>query len=330
MEKLTKILILISLMSFQNFIVKAQVNLVPNPSFEEYTNCPEINPSISITFVQDWYTPTNGSPDYFNACSSNTSGVGVPQAGFGYQNARTGVAYAGFGSGTDFLREYIQCQLANPLKSGTKYKVLFNVSRADTIPYGCDNIGAYLSPTAVSSSDDLRLPYTPQVVSDPNRPIMNDTDWVQISDIVTATGGEQFLTIGVFASDADIYGTGGVGQIHYYYVDDVSVIQIIDTSSTVIVYFEMPTAFSPNGDNVNDTYYPVYFDSSLKVKEFRIYNMWGEIVHNDPLIPWDGTYKGQPQPSNVYSYYVYIDLPVPDNISQIKSYHKAGSFTLLR
>ncbi len=309
-------------MSFQNFIVKAQINLVPNPSFEEYTNCPDINPPISITFLQDWYSPTLGSPDYLNSCAG-----WVPQSGFGYQNARTGLAYIGFGKGTNFLREYIQCKLTSPLQAGKKYRVSFHISRADSIPYACDNIGAYLSLIPVSSSDNSRLPYAPQVTSELNTPITNDTNWIQISDIFVADGGESYLTIGIFAFDSDINVTGGGIQTCYYFVDDVSVEIEADSFSLI---FEIPSAFTPNNDGFNDTYYPVYFDSSLKVKEFRIYNMWGEIVHNDPLVPWDGTYKGQPQPSNVYSYYVYIDLPVHDNISQIKSYHKAGSFTLLR
>lgn len=118
--------------------------------------------------------------------------------------------------------------------------------------------------------------------------------------------------------------SGGWSDEPYYYIDDVSVIENENTP------FVMPSAFSPNGDKVNDTYYPTYFDSLIKIKEFRIYNQWGEIVHNNPAIPWDGTYKNEPQPQSVYTYYLYIDLPDPDNSNEIITYQKVGSFSLTR
>lgn len=326
MERLTKIVILISLMSFQNFIVKAQVNLVPNPSFEEYDSCPRFLDDFS---AKDWFNPTIASPDYYNGC--NTFNSGVPMNELGNQYARTGIAYTGiiqsYNESPTSYREYIQCKLKNELKPNKEYQVAFYVSLADSSIRACDNIGAYFSETSVFSLDNTNLIFSPQVISEESKPIRDKIDWVKIDGVFVAIGGEQYLTIGIFSDNANtnfLDVPNGWCNEPYYYIDDVSVIEIER------IVFEMPSAFSPNGDNINDTYNPVYFDSSLKVNEFRIYNMWGEIVHNDPLVPWDGTYKGQPQPSSVYSYYVYIDFPVPDNISQIKSYHKAGSFTLLR
>lgn len=67
---------------------------------------------------------------------------------------------------------------------------------------------------------------------------------------------------------------------------------------------EIPTAFSPNGDNVNDIYYVIGY--GLRTFEFRIYNRWGQVVFesNDMTQGWDGTWDGEPQPLGVYAYYV--------------------------
>ena len=69
-------------------------NLVPNPSFEIYDTCPNNYGGNNLS--NGWY-PFSSSPDYFNACSINSS-VGVPVNGFGNQNASTGNAYCGFAS----------------------------------------------------------------------------------------------------------------------------------------------------------------------------------------------------------------------------------------
>ena len=63
----------------------------------------------------------------------------------------------------------------------------------------------------------------------------------------------------------------------------------------------IPTAFSPNGDGVNDILF-VY--GEIKDMSFVIYNQWGLKVFssNNPLSGWDGKYKGQDQPEGNYTY----------------------------
>ena len=52
-----------------------QVNLVPNPSFEEYSLCPDKESQIER--VDGWFSPSNGTPDYYNYCSTSTT-VSLP------------------------------------------------------------------------------------------------------------------------------------------------------------------------------------------------------------------------------------------------------------
>lgn len=109
----------------------------------------------------------------------------------------------------------------------------------------------------------------------------------------------------------------------------------MDSTTIYLVVIEpgevaMPSAFTPNGDGVNDIYFPVYFSKQAVLYDFRIYNRWGEIVHKDPNSGWDGKYKGEEQPTEVYTYYIYIEVPDKDRPGQQKTIKKEGSFTLLR
>ncbi len=52
----------------------------------------------------------------------------------------------------------------------------------------------------------------------------------------------------------------------------------------------IPNAFSPNSDDLNDTFKPSVFGSGLSLYQFRIFNRWGDVVFesNDPEIGWIG------------------------------------------
>lgn len=58
----------------------------------------------------------------------------------------------------------------------------------------------------------------------------------------------------------------------------------------------MPTAFSPNGDGLNDRLRPIW-RGITQVRYFRVYNRYGQVIFQttDPQIGWDGTFKGQEQ-----------------------------------
>lgn len=66
-------------------------------------------------------------------------------------------------------------------------------------------------------------------------------------------------------------------------------------------YLAVPTAFTPNNDGLNDFLAPL---SAVKTTnlEFRIYNRWGQLLYTTSNWKrgWDGTFKGQPQPTATY------------------------------
>lgn len=86
-----------------------------------------------------------------------------------------------------------------------------------------------------------------------------------------------------------------------------------------------PDAFSPTGDGVNETFRPL--GSNIEEYKISIYNRWGEKIYtsNDYATGWDGTYKNQKAPVDVYSYSVQYKFV---NIDEIKYY--SSNLTLIR
>lgn len=62
----------------------------------------------------------------------------------------------------------------------------------------------------------------------------------------------------------------------------------------------MPTAFSPNGDGLNDVLEPSVM--GMQVVEFNIFNRWGERLFSSKGEGWDGTFQGQAVQVGVYTY----------------------------
>ncbi|MBS1639210.1 MAG: PKD domain-containing protein [Bacteroidetes bacterium] len=88
--------------------------------------------------------------------------------------------------------------------------------------------------------------------------------------------------------------------------------------------FDVPNAFTPNGDGINDKIFVNGY--GILTMNWKIYNRWGELlfVSNTKAGGWDGTYKGVIQPQDVYSYILEIEL------SNGTKYTKKGNITLLR
>jgi len=95
-------------------------------------------------------------------------------------------------------------------------------------------------------------------------------------------------------------------------------------SAEVNPLFDVPNAFTPNGDGVNDKIYVRGF--GIIKMTWRIYNRWGTVVYvgTSPLEGWDGKYNGKLQPQDVYHYTVEVEFS-----DKVKS-SKKGDITLLR
>lgn len=88
--------------------------------------------------------------------------------------------------------------------------------------------------------------------------------------------------------------------------------------------FDVPKAFSPNGDGINDIIYVQGY--GITKMKWNIYNRWGKLVYQgfSKSSGWDGTYNGVVQPQDVYHYVLLIET------SDGKKYTKTGDITLLK
>ena len=199
-------------------------NLVPNPDFETFTTCPLTFQGICQMYAPPWSCPTTGSSDYYNACGGPSSPMGVPDNNSGYQDAHSGFAYSAVITRTSGggYREYLKAPLTQPLTGGLWYHVSFYVVKSEN---GCptQHMGAFLTSEDIMIPNSGPLMFEPQVENDGN--YMNDEDnWLLIQGCFEAAGGEQFIIIGNFESDADTPLEPGCTS-SYYFIDDVSVIE---------------------------------------------------------------------------------------------------------
>ena len=88
--------------------------------------------------------------------------------------------------------------------------------------------------------------------------------------------------------------------------------------------FPVPSAFTPNSDGKNDCFGVNYWGD---VKDFsmNLYNRWGELLFkaDHPSQCWNGFYKGQLQPGDVYVYWIKAKTHCGDVL-------RKGSFILIR
>ena len=68
----------------------------------------------------------------------------------------------------------------------------------------------------------------------------------------------------------------------------------------------VPSAFSPNGDSINDYFQVVNF--GIQSLEINIYNRWGEKVFHatDPHFVWSGRHQGKKVPAGSYVYQLLV------------------------
>jgi len=205
-------------------------NLVPNPSFETFIECPDTSFLQFYTMLDSTWI-NFASPDYFNICdTSNYSSV--PTNRFGYQYAHSGSAHAGLIAyySSNFSREYIEIELISKLVFEETYYVQFYVNLADTREYAIENIGALFTDTLFNPYPFVGIWQTgvPQV-ENPSGNMLNDKiNWVAINGSFVAQGGEQYMTIGNFKNDAQTvtqyFGGTAINTLGaYYYIDDVYV-----------------------------------------------------------------------------------------------------------
>jgi hypothetical protein len=211
-------------------------NLVPNHSFEEFVDgCPS---TFNGTVALGWERWAN-SPDLFSTCvdpQNFSDSLGwVPWNGLGYQWPADGESYAGlFACGSpgfsQNFREYLGCELLEPLEIGETYYISFKTSMGFTghyynVTYASNRMGAYFTMQGYHLFDNpLEIPNFAHVYEESI--IVDTVNWVTISGSFVADQPYTHMGIGVFY-DFDslevLQLVPGSSLGSYYFIDDVCV-----------------------------------------------------------------------------------------------------------
>ena len=70
----------------------------------------------------------------------------------------------------------------------------------------------------------------------------------------------------------------------------------------------LPTAFSPNGDQVNDYFGVIKYLNVKKLNSFKVFDRWGGVLFSAKSIDdkWDGTASGKPVPAGTYTWEIEV------------------------
>lgn len=243
--------------------LSAQINLVPNPSFEEADTCYDsyrypILDTIDIGRQTKYRNPyfwfsLSYTPDHVRLCTSK-----LPfKTGF-YQRPRTGESMIGLASSipdsifpnqtTYGRKENIGVRLKFPMLKNSYYKITFYANLANMVSqnynfnlYASTSLGVHLSKTKLNFNpfpQKSLAPIVPQIINPINRYLMDTFGWDKIEGFYKAEGGEEWLTLGDFSNrnnDTLVFVNNTVPVFLdniYYFIDDVSV-TYFDTTNHV-------------------------------------------------------------------------------------------------
>lgn len=266
-------------------------NLVPNHSFEEFVDgCPEtFNGTVALGW-ENW----SYSPDLFSTCvdpqNFNDSLGWVPSNGWGYQWPADGETYAGLYAhgqvGSDWsqdYREYIGCELLEPLEVGQTYYVSFKTSMAFGNYYypiwACNRLGAYFTTQGYHWEDNpLNIPNFAHVYGE--NIIADTVNWVTVSGSFMADQPYTHMGLGVFFEfallDTMNMEPGSLSLGSYYYIDDACVSRFPDcTITTTDKWSDLSNDIQiyPNPANTQ-----VVIESTTKIVRAGLRNLSGKWV----------------------------------------------------
>jgi len=266
-------------------------NLVPNPSFEEYLECPYSSAELHNQVI-DWYS-WQESPDFFHACSNELVGLaGVPSNVWGHQWPITGEGYAAvytYAHHFEDGREYIASPLIQSLELGDQYYVFFHASQYDGgVEYdswcATSNIGIRFFKDPSYSASNPFNPFTPDNFAHINySDILNDTtNWTKIEGWITADDAYNWVAIGNFFDDSQT-------QIEVlndenrcfgiYYIENVCVAKTPQECDYLLSQLESSSSINVINIFPNPVESQLQVQSSYQfINEIKVFNAIGQLV----------------------------------------------------
>lgn len=293
-----KFLILIGILALGGHC-KAQLNLVPNPSFEDTINC--IYSGLGgVNKCDKWYS-CKYSPDYWTGCSLVNS---IPFTGPSYQYPHSGDKMLGISTYATpivliggIAREIPGVDLIQPTISGQRYYFSMFLNQA----YSNDHDWVILLATnkiGVKLTNAFYSPLSPPPINNiadyVDTIFHTDTlNWTKISGSFISNGSFTKLMIGNFFDDAhtdtmnlDNDSITYQNAVSYFFIDDVC----LSTDSLYAATWtgikdnqlsQLPISLSPNPANSSITINGLISPFS----EYRIIDIQGKVLQNQNLKP---------------------------------------------
>jgi hypothetical protein len=312
--KIRFLLLLLTVCTY--FPIKAQMNLVPNPSFEDVVFCPN---GLGQLYLASNWDNWGISPDLYCECAQ--TGVNVPYNIFNFQYANTGQCMAGLitfiradSPNGPNAREYIGTQLIQPLTIGSKFyfSCFINFANSQNNNIATNNFGMLLLNSPIDSS--LNFTLTNNYATIFTDSIITDTvSWYKIQGSFFADSAYSYIALGNFFKDFQT-DTTSFGQFpfsypyqSYYFLDDLCL-------STDSMYCENWTSNHEIPDNAsklnlfpNPVVSTLNITSELVMKSITVKNVFGRQLLNYEGITETSTLLNlEEMPSGMYI--IEIDL----------------------
>ena len=225
-------------------IASTTIGQVSNGDFSKASKAPRTFNQINL--ASGWDNANGGTADFYHKDARKCSNMGTTENRLGGQAPFQGDGYAGIityqnttpvdlgatlknmqvvkGDGYGAYSEYITTKLDASLIAGKTYTFTYYVSLAENSGYAVSGFGAYFTKDKVNQKSNAYIAATPQIST--KNVADSKTEWTKISGTFVATGGEEYVTIGVFnaaTSSKAVSGGSGVNGVRaYYFVDGVS------------------------------------------------------------------------------------------------------------
>ena len=134
--------------------------------------------------------------------------------------------------------------------------------------------------------------------------------------------GEQSNLFSELANSSKLYSVLAINTQDGTSCHDSTSVYIVVENCAVYV----PSAFTPNGDGLNDVFYAKGIISNTAPFKLLIYNRMGQLLFetSDFNAAWDGTFDGNKVPQGVYTWMISVGE------ESIGSYQLTGTVTLIR
>lgn len=209
---------------------------------EGFESCTPCNRTTQLQNCGPFITRAGTPRIVFSDCNE-----GVPANPAGVQPPKEGKAYGGFSAlsslktsadyrGEKYIflnREYMAFRLVTALVKQARYQVVFYISLAEKSSFAAPAMSVCVSPELPKRLQKFSHTLKEESATyklDVAAVLSDSTNWQRVAFSFVATGGEQYVTIGVFARDISrkAYNKINIDSAikplgAYYYVDDITV-----------------------------------------------------------------------------------------------------------